>query len=64
MELNKAINRARGLARANDRIYYVILEAGEFEVADAYDLDTFFAGTRESDVQCACAPDGRNTWPQ
>jgi len=50
MTYTQAQEKAIRLARKHDRDYFVVIEAGEYQVADDLDLDTFFCGISQNHI--------------
>ena len=50
MTYKQAQEKAHRLARKHDRDYFVVIEAGEYQVADDLDLDTFFCGISQNHI--------------
>ena len=57
MTYSKAIARANMLAKKNNRDYFVVVECGEYGVADDFALDTFYAGISQDHIlYCTAGP--------
>ena len=47
--IQKAIKESRGYGNQGAPLF-VVYESGEYHIATDYDLDTWFAGIRQSDI--------------
>jgi hypothetical protein len=56
--INQAIRSALRKAKAEAKSYYVVYEAGEYQIADEVDLETWFSGVRDDQIVCCADSSG------
>lgn len=50
MTYGEAVSKADRLARKHERDYFVVVECGEYEVADDLTLETYFGGISQEHI--------------
>lgn len=58
MTFHQAMAQARRRSRRTQQIVYVVFEAGEYDSASDYDLDTYYLG---ADPVASVEPDGSDS---
>ena len=60
MDYERAVSKARQSARRQGEERFVVFEAGEYHVATAEDLDTFFMGLSDNQILYSTTEDTSN----
>lgn len=58
--LDKAVKQAVKSAKNSGEERFVVFESGEFHIASAVDLDTFFMGLSDNQIKFSTADDYAN----
>lgn len=58
MTYSQARVKAEKLAKQYDQDYFVVLEAGEYGVANDFDLETFYVGISQDHILYCTADNG------